>query len=153
MSLHDTLPQSARPIEILLVEDDDDDVRLTKKAFASDRILNRIHRVEDGVQAMQFLRAEGEFSDAVRPDLILLDLNMPRKSGREVLQEIKEDPQLRRIPVVVLTTSDDERDVLHSYDHQANSYVTKPVDLDKFREVLKTLKDYWFSVVRLPPSE
>lgn len=153
MSVDDTLPQSARPIEILLVEDDDDDVRLMKKAFERDRILNRTHRVEDGIEAMQFLRREGQYADAVRPDLILLDLNMPRKSGRDVLKEIKEDAQLRRIPVVVLTTSDDEKDVALSYDHQANSYVTKPVDLDKFREVLKTLKDYWFSVVRLPPTE
>lgn len=149
----DTLLQSARPIVILLVDDDDDDVRLTRKAFENDRVLIRLHRVEDGIQAMQFLRREGDFADAPRPDLILLDLNMPRKSGREVLKEIKEDPQLHRIPVVVLTTSDDEKDVARSYEHQANSYVTKPVDLDQFREVLKTLKDYWFSVVRLPPED
>ncbi len=149
----DTLLQSARPIVILLVDDDDDDVRLTRKAFENDRVLIRLHRVEDGIQAMQFLRREGDFADAPRPDLILLDLNMPRKSGREVLKEIKEDPQLHSIPVVVLTTSDDEKDVARSYEHQANSYVTKPVDLDQFREVLKTLKDYWFSVVRLPPAD
>ncbi|WP_425401129.1 response regulator [Aeoliella sp.] len=128
-------------------------MRLTRKAFENDRVLIRLHRVEDGIQAMQFLRREGDFADAPRPDLILLDLNMPRKSGREVLKEIKEDPQLHSIPVVVLTTSDDEKDVARSYEHQANSYVTKPVDLDQFREVLKTLKDYWFSVVRLPPAD
>lgn len=148
----DKLNLSVRPIEILLIEDDDDDVRLTTKAFEKDRICNRVHRVEDGIEAMAYLRREGLFTDAVRPDLILLDLNMPRKSGREVLREIKDDAEFRSIPVVVLTTSDDEKDVATSYDRQANSYVTKPVDLAKFREVLKTLKDYWFSVVRLPPS-
>lgn len=145
------MTQSVRPIEILLIEDDDDDVRLTKKAFENDRILNRVHRVEDGIEALEFLRREGMFTGAVRPDLILLDLNMPRMSGREVLKEIKEDTQFCSIPVVVLTTSDDERDVAASYQHLANSYVTKPVDLNKLREVLKTLRDYWFSVVRLPP--
>jgi CheY-like chemotaxis protein len=153
MTFDESQQVSVRPIEILLVEDDDDDVLLTTKAFENDRILNRLHRVKDGIEAMEFLRREGEFAKALRPDLILLDLNMPRKNGREVLKEIKEDPKLHRIPVVVLTTSDDENDVMLSYEHQANSYVTKPVDLDKFREVLKTIKEYWFSVVKLPPAD
>ncbi len=142
----------ARPIEVLLVEDDDDDVRLMYKSLEADRVLNRIHRVEDGIEALQYLRRQGEFADAARPDLILLDLNMPRKDGRQVLKEIKEDEDLRLIPVVVLTTSEDDTDILASYQHQVNSYVTKPVDLLKFREVLKSVGDYWFSVVRLPPK-
>jgi len=147
------LNQLARPIEILLVEDDDDDVLLTKRALENDRMLNTMHRVEDGVQALEFLRREGDFKDAPRPDLILLDLNMPRKDGREVLKEIKADKNLRRIPVVVLTTSENESDIASSYDCQANSYVTKPVDLNKFKEVVSTIKKYWFAVVKLPPVD
>jgi len=139
-------------IEILLIEDDDDDVFLMQRTLETDRILNRIHRVQDGVEGMQFLRREGKFAEAVRPDLILLDLNFPRMDGRQVLRKIKENPDLKLIPVVVLTTSDDERDVIESYGHQANSYVTKPVDLIQFRDVLQTIKDYWFSVVKLPPT-
>lgn len=141
---------SQQPIEILLVEDDDDDVLLMRKTLEKDRIANHIHRVQDGVEAIAFLRKEGKYADAVRPDLILLDLNMPRMDGREVLKNIKEDPELRIIPVVVLTTSDDQRDVLKSYEHQANSYVTKPVDLLQFRRVLQSIKEYWFCVVKLP---
>lgn len=148
----DTMPNSVQPLEVLLVEDDDDDARLTEKAFESDAQFHNFHRAEDGVQALGFLRREDAFANAPRPDLILLDLNMPRKSGREVLKEIKEDPELLRIPIVVLTTSDDERDIAFSYDQQANSYVTKPVDLHALREVLKAVMDYWFSVVRLPPA-
>ena len=143
--------QSARPIEILLVEDDDDDVLLMQKALEQDRILNRMHRVEDGVEALEFLRRQGRFEFAPRPDLVLLDLNMPRKDGREVLKEVKEDEDLKRIPVVVLTTSDNENDIAKSYEYQANSYVTKPVDLGKFKHVIATLKEYWFTVVKLPP--
>ena len=151
MSLMSTqsVRMSAQPIEILLVEDDDDDVRLTKKAFEKDRILNRVHRVEDGIEAMEFLRAEGAFVDAVRPDLVLLDLNLPRMTGREVLQEIKQDPALEHIPVVILSTSDDERDVAFSQENFADGFITKPVDLDKFREVLNAVEHYWFSVVRI----
>lgn len=141
---------SAQPIEILLVEDDDDDVRLTTKAFQKDRILNRVHRVEDGVQALEFLRREGDFADAVTPDLILLDLNMPRKTGREVLEELNQDPELSDIPVVVLTTSDDEKDIAFSEEHGAAGFITKPIDLNKFRDLLKMINDFWFSVVRLP---
>lgn len=146
------LYQSARPIDILLIEDDDHDVYLMRKTLEKDRVINRIHRVEDGVEAMQYLRREGRFSDAIRPDLILLDLNMPRKDGRETLQEIKEDEELRKTPVVVLTSSDDQHDIIASYEHCANSYVTKPVDLIQFRDVLRALDNYWFSVVKLPTS-
>lgn len=142
----------ARPIEVLLVDDDDDDVRLTRKSLEHDRVLNRIHRVQDGVEAMEFLRREGPFEAAVRPDLILLDLNMPRMDGREVLKELKQDRDLSLIPVVILTTSSDERDVYLSYEQSANSYVTKPVDLLQFKTVLQGLREYWFSVVKLPPA-
>ena len=141
---------SVRPIEILLVEDDDDDVLLMKKSLERDRILNRVHRVEDGFEAMEFLRRQGKYENAIRPDLILLDLNMPRKDGREVLRDIKQNEEFETIPVVVLTTSDDEHDILESYKHKANSYVTKPVDLLQFRDILQVIKDYWFSVVKLP---
>jgi chemotaxis family two-component system response regulator Rcp1 len=143
---------SARPIEILLVDDDDDDVLLTKKTLEKDRVLNHIHRVEDGVEAMDYLRNQGQYTDATRPDLILLDLNMPRKDSREVLKEVKEDKSLCTIPVVVLTTSEDESDVLASYNYQANSFVTKPVDLNQFRNVIRSVGEYWFSVVKLPPK-
>ena len=147
-------PESyARPIEILLVDDDDDDVRLTKKSLENDRIANHVHRVEDGVEAMSYLRREGSFSDAVQPDLILLDLNMPRMDGRDVLREIKNDEALKQIPVIILTTSEDEKDVLESYQHRANSYITKPADLAQFRQVLTTLGDYWFCVVKFPPRK
>jgi len=141
-----------RPIEILLVEDDDDDVRLMMKTLAKDRLANRIVRVEDGVEAMALLRREGKYRDAARPDLVLLDLNMPRKDGREVLVEIKEDEALATIPVVILTTSDSQLDILRSYEHKANSYVTKPVDLLQFRRVLQGINAYWFAVVALPPA-
>jgi two-component system, chemotaxis family, response regulator Rcp1 len=143
--------QSVQPIEVLLVEDDDDDARLMRKTLENDHVLITIHRVEDGVEAMAYLRREGKFADAVRPDLILLDLNMPRKDGRAVLKEIKEEDDLLSIPVVVLTTSDDERDIIESYWHKANSFITKPVDLLRIRKVLEILKDYWFSIVKLPP--
>lgn len=140
------------PIEILLVEDDDEDVHLMMKTLENDRFLISIRRVEDGVEAMACLRREGKYCDAARPDLILLDLNMPRKDGREVLIEIKEDDDFSTIPVVVLTTSDDQRDIMESYKHRANSYVTKPVNLLQFRDVLQSIKAYWFTVVKLPPS-
>jgi CheY-like chemotaxis protein len=140
-----------RQIDILLIEDDDDDVRLAKKAFEKDHLCIRIHRVQDGIEAMAYLKREGNFASAMLPKLILLDLNMPRRGGHELLKEIKADSHLRRIPVVVLTTSDDEQDIALSYEYRANSYVTKPADLDEFREILTTLKDYWFGIVRLPP--
>ena len=138
-------------VDILLVDDDAGDVLLTKKALANGKIYNSIHVAHDGVEALAFLRNEGEHANAPRPDLILLDLNMPRMDGREALAKIKQDENLRSIPVVVLTTSDSEQDVLKSYDLQASCYITKPVDLKQFVGVVRTLKDFWFSVVKLPP--
>lgn len=139
-------------IEILLVEDNPADVELTRETLEDAKIYNRLHVVSDGVEAMQYLRREGKYRDAIRPDLILLDLNLPRKDGREVLLELKNDPALRAIPVVVLTSSDAEKDVLRSYDLGANCYVTKPVDLDQFGKVVRSIEDFWFMVVKLPPS-
>ena len=144
---------SARPIEILLVEDNPGDVRLTREALVDGKVNNNLHVVIDGVDAMAFLRREGRYSDAVRPDVVLLDLNLPRKNGREVLAEVKNDPELRRIPVVVLTTSEAEEDVLRAYEHHANCYITKPVDLDQFLKVVKSIEDFWFTIVKLPPVQ
>ena len=141
-----------RPIEILLVEDNPGDVRLTVEALKEGKVRNRLNVASDGVEALAFLRREDRFRDAPRPDLILLDLNLPRKDGREVLAVIKDDPRLRRIPVVVLTTSKAEEDVLNSYDLHASCYVTKPVDLDQFMNVIRSIDDFWLSVVRLPPG-
>lgn len=139
-----------RPIEILLVEDNPGDVRLTIEGLNEGKVRNNLHVARDGVEALSFLRREGEFSNAVRPDLILLDLNLPRKDGREVLSDIKSDPKLKTIPVVVLTTSRAEQDVLHSYQLQANCYITKPVDLEQFIAVVKSIEDFWLTVVTLP---
>jgi two-component system, chemotaxis family, response regulator Rcp1 len=141
----------AAPIEILLVEDNPADVRLTKEALRQSKILNNLHAVADGEEALRFLRREGVHAEAPRPDLVLLDLNMPLVSGREVLEQVKEDPELRRIPVVVLTTSEAEQDILRSYDLHANAYVHKPVDFDQFAEVVQQIEDFWFTVVKLPP--
>jgi CheY-like chemotaxis protein len=141
---------SGRPIEILLVEDNPGDVRLTIEGLNEGKVRNNLHVARDGVEALAFLRKEGEFVDAVRPDLILLDLNLPRKDGREVLTEIKSDPQLKTIPVVVLTTSRAEQDILHSYELQANCYITKPVDLEQFITVVRSIEDFWLTVVTLP---
>jgi two-component system, chemotaxis family, response regulator Rcp1 len=140
-------------IEILLVEDSPSDADLTVETFSESRILNRIHVVEDGVEAINFLRQQGDYADAPRPDLILLDLNLPKKSGREVLAEIKADPNLHLIPVIVLTTSAAEEDILRSYQLHANCYITKPVDLEQFIHVVKTLESFWFAAVRLPPKQ
>ena len=139
-----------RPIEILLVEDNPGDVRLTIEGLNEGKVRNNLHVARDGVEALAFLRREGEFGDAVRPDLILLDLNLPRKDGREVLADIKSDPDLKTIPVVVLTTSRAEQDVLHSYQLQANCYITKPVDLEQFITVVKSIEDFWLTIVTLP---
>jgi two-component system, chemotaxis family, response regulator Rcp1 len=141
---------TGRPIEILLVEDNPGDVRLTVEGLNEGKVHNNLHVARDGVEALAFLRREGNYSDAVRPDLILLDLNLPRKDGREVLADIKADPDLKTIPVVVLTTSRAEQDVLHSYQLQANCYITKPVDLEQFIHVVKSIEDFWFTVVTLP---
>jgi len=138
-------------IDILLVEDDEGDVLLTKKALANGKIYNTLSVARDGVEALAFLRKENEHSDAARPDLILLDLNMPRMDGRETLAQIKQDENLRSIPVVVLTTSDSDQDILKSYDLQASCYITKPVDLVQFTSVVRAIKDFWFTIVKLPP--
>ncbi len=140
----------SKPIEILLVEDNPGDVRLTQEAFKEDKMTNTLHVARDGMEAMAFLRRENGFTDAPRPDLILLDLNLPKKSGSEVLAEIKQDDDLRRIPVVILTTSTAAEDILKTYDFHANCYITKPVDLDQFIKVVKSIEDFWFTVVRLP---
>ena len=139
-----------RPVEILLVEDNPGDVRLTEEALKEGKVLNNIHLANDGVEAVSFLQKEGKYTDAVRPDLILLDLNLPKKDGREVLMEIKKDEALRRIPVVVLTTSMAEEDIIRTYDYHANCYITKPVDFDQFINVVKSIEDFWLNVVKLP---
>ena len=141
-----------RPIEILMVEDNPGDVRLAQEALRDAKLRNHLNSVKDGVEALAFLRRDGSYSAAPRPDLILLDLNLPRKDGREVLAAIKDDPDLRRIPVVVLTTSSDERDVLEAYDLHANCYVVKPVDLEQFITIVKSIEDFWFEIVKLPPE-
>lgn len=146
-------PRRGRPIEILLVEDNPGDVRLTQEALREGRVANNLHVVDNGVDALAFLRREGGFGDAIHPDLILLDLNLPRKDGRDVLREIKEDGVLRTIPVVVLTTSSAEADILSSYDLHANCYITKPVDLPQFLNALSAIEDFWLSVVTLPSSD
>jgi two-component system, chemotaxis family, response regulator Rcp1 len=141
-----------RPLEILLVEDNPADVRLTQEAFREGKIHNTLVVARDGVEAIDFLFRRGKYADAVRPGLILLDLNLPRKDGREVLAEIKADPQLRRIPVVVLTTSKADEDILRSYDLHANCYITKPVDLGKFTQIVQSIDHFWFTVVKRPPQ-
>lgn len=140
------------PIEILLIEDNPGDIRLTQEAFQQARLQNTIHVVQDGVSAMAFIRQTAPFQQAPRPDLILLDLNLPKKDGREILKEIKSDPHFRTIPVVVLTTSDDETDILRSYDLHANAYLVKPIDILQFIKMIQTLEDFWLSVVKLPPK-
>lgn len=142
-----------KPIDILLVEDSDADIRLTIEALKESKVSNRLHIVRDGEEAMEFLRRRGEYADAPFPDLILLDLNLPRKDGREVLAEIKSDHELKQIPVVILTTSKAEEDVLKAYRLHANCYVTKPVDLEQFITVVKSIEDFWFTVVKLPPNK
>jgi len=144
------LADDVRPIEVLLVEDDEGDVLITREALAEGKVLNHLNVAADGVEALAYLRREGRYGDATRPDLILLDLNLPRRDGRQVLADIKGDADLRRIPVVVLTTSEAEEDVLRSYDLNANAYVTKPVDFDRFVEVVRKIDDFFISVVRLP---
>lgn len=142
---------SGKPIEILLVEDNPGDVRLTREALKDGKVLNRLNVVTDGVEAMEYLRRKGQYAAAPRPDVILLDLNLPRKDGREVLAELKTDPDLKRIPVVVLTTSDAEKDVLRAYDLHANCYITKPMDLMQFTTVVRAAEDFWLTIVKLPP--
>jgi CheY-like chemotaxis protein len=138
-----------RPVEILMVEDNPADVRLTIEALKESKMHNNLSVVQDGVDAMAFLKREEPYANAARPDLILLDLNMPRKDGREVLAEIKADPNLRRIPVVILTTSTAEQDIVRTYDLHANCYITKPVDMDQFIRVVQSIEDFWFTIVKL----
>lgn len=143
--------RASRPVEVLLVEDSPGDVRLTQEALKGAKVLNTLHVVDDGEDALAFLRREGPFSGAPRPDLILLDLNLPRRDGREVLAVIKADADLMRIPVVVLTTSQAEEDILKSYSLNANCYITKPVNFDQFLKVVKSIEDFWLTIVTLPP--
>lgn len=140
-------------VEILLAEDNPGDVRLTIEALKESKIANRLSVVNDGVELLEFLRRRGQYADSPRPDLVLLDLNMPRMDGREALAEIKNDPALRQIPVVVLTTSQAEEDILKTYDLHVNCYITKPVDLDQFIKVVRSIEDFWLAVVKLPSTE
>ncbi len=141
-----------KPIDILLVEDSPGDARLTEEALKESKVLNRLHLARDGMEALAFVRREGAFSMAPRPDIILLDLNLPKKDGREVLAELKDDPALKNIPVVVLTTSKAEQDVLKAYELHANCYITKPVDFDKFMSVVRQIEDFWLTIVKLPSA-
>jgi len=142
-----------KPIEILLVEDNLADVRLTQEALKEEKLHTCLSVVNDGVEALAFLRREGKYANAMRPDLILLDLNLPRKDGREVLKEIKNDPELKAIPVVVLTISEAEKDILASYNLYANCYITKPLDLNQFSTVVKSIQDFWLTIVKLPSQQ
>jgi chemotaxis family two-component system response regulator Rcp1 len=141
---------NGRPVEILLVEDNPGDVRLTKEALKEGNLLNKLSVVGDGMEALAFLRREGKFADSARPDMILLDLNLPKKSGLEVLADVKADENLRRTPVVVLTTSQAEQDIVKSYNLYANCYISKPVDLGEFMNVVKSIEEFWLTVVKLP---
>jgi two-component system, chemotaxis family, response regulator Rcp1 len=141
---------NSRPIEILLVEDNPGDARLTLEAFKEGKVFNNLTVVGDGVEAMAYLRREGQYANSVQPDLILLDLNLPKKDGREVLDEIKSDERIRNIPVIVLTTSAAEEDIARAYSRHANCYITKPVDLDQFLHVVQSIESFWLSLVRLP---
>jgi len=140
------------PIEILLVEDNSADARQTMRALRKGRINNRVSHVENGVEAMAFLRREGKYADAPRPDMILLDLHMPRMDGREVLQEVKTDPNLKRIPVIMLTSCTEEKEILDVYDRHVNCYIVKPVDLEQFQRAVLSIEDFWFTVVKLPAA-
>ena len=147
------VPELVKPIEILLVEDNPGDVRLTIEALKEAKVINSLTVLKDGVEALAFLRRQGEYAQAPRPHLIVLDLNLPKKDGREVLAEIKADDSLKRIPVVVLTTSQDEQDVLKSYNLHANCYIAKPVDLDQFIRVVRSIEDFWLGIVVLPVTK
>jgi len=144
---------AAKSIDILLVEDNPGDVRLTIETLKNAKVRNKLHVARDGIEAMSFLHQEGQFSNMPRPDLILLDLNLPKKDGREMLSDLKTDPDLRRIPVVILTTSQAEEDILRSYDLHANCYITKPIDLHQFAIVVRSIENFWLTIVTLPPYE
>lgn len=141
-----------KEIDVLLVEDDPGDIELTREGLKTSKMYINLNVVEDGVRALQYLRREGPYGAANRPDLILLDLNMPKKDGREVLKEIKADEKLRSIPVIILTTSDADMDIVKCYDFGANCYITKPVGFDAFIKVVHSLEDFWFTVVKIPPK-
>ena len=151
LSPHDV--RESNPVEILLVEDNPGDVELTREALLDTKMHMRLSVVPDGVEALAFLRRERDYADAPRPDLILLDLNLPKKDGRGVLAEVKEDPALRQIPVVVLTSSQAEQDIVRAYELHANCYVTKPVDLDQFVKIVRSIEQFWFTIVKLPRAE
>lgn len=138
-------------VDILLVEDNPGDIRLTQEALKEGKIRNNLYIAQDGVEAMDFLHQRGKFSNAPRPDIILLDLNLPRKDGRQVLDEIKQDERLKRIPVVILTTSDADEDIIRTYNNHSNCYITKPLDLDRFVRVVQSIEDFWLTIVKLPP--
>jgi CheY-like chemotaxis protein len=144
------MEQTIKPIEILLVEDSEGDARLAREALKESKIMNNVHHVMDGVEAMNFLHRKEKYLNAPRPDIILLDLNLPRKDGREVLAEIKNDTDLKRIPVVVLTISNDEQDILKTYNLHVNCFITKPIDLTQFLKVIHSIEDFWLSIVKLP---
>ncbi len=147
------MSENIRHPNILLVEDSPGDIRLIKESLNEGKLRYELHVVMDGEEAMDFLRRQGKYSEALRPDLILLDLNLPRKDGREVLAEVKSDSELRNIPTVVLTTSDSEQDILMTYKHHANCYITKPVNLEQFIKVVKSIEDFWFEIVKLPSKK
>jgi len=147
-----TKVSSNNAIEILLAEDNPGDARLAVEALKEAKVRNRVHTVENGVEAMAFLRKEGKYKQAPRPQVILLDLNMPKKDGRQTLKEIKTDKDLKRIPVVILTVSQAEEDIMKAYDYHANCYVTKPLDLDQFLKVVRSIEDFWLTIVKLPPN-
>ena len=144
--------EKLRPIEILLVDDNPGDIRLTQEALKESKVLNNIHIVEDGMEALDFLRKKGRFKNVITPDIVLLDLNLPKRNGREVLADIKADDFLKKIPVVILTMSRAEEDILKSYSLHANCYITKPVDMDQFVKIVRSIENFWFSIVRLPPN-
>ncbi|MHA1104883.1 MAG: response regulator [Promethearchaeota archaeon] len=147
------LSKRIRPVEILLVEDNPGDIRLTKEAMKEAKIINNLNVVEDGVEALAYLRKKGKYKNANRPDLILLDLNLPKKNGREVLDDIKQDKNLKLIPVVILTVSRAEEDIFKTYELHANCFITKPVDMDQFIKVVKSIEQFWFSIAKLPPNK
>ncbi len=142
-----------RPVEVLLIEDNPGDIRLTKEAMKEAKIVNNLNVVEDGVEALDYLKKKGKYKDVNQPDLILLDLNLPKKNGREVLAELKQDVNLKQIPVVILTVSKAEEDIIKTYELHANCFITKPVDMDQFTKVVKSIDDFWFSIVKLPPNK
>ena len=143
---------NTRPVEILLVEDNEGDILLTQEALADSKLCNTLHSVQDGEEAMKFLYNKGDYATKPQPDIILLDLNLPKKDGREVLKELKADDRLKKIPVVVLTTSQSEEDISKMYDLHANCYISKPIDMNQFIKVVQAIQDFWFSIVKLPSS-